>query len=203
MIRRFVDPSTNRFCILEYDFDADIVTVTRGTNDVEESFEIFDDPYSSHSMPGDALFESLVGSIDPEFVEVLPDNLLDLVEENHEVSLTGRLRDFYEKGEYKQYQGFICQGLDCRVNFVADAVIGLFYEEFYDSDTDAFIELMPISSVGIGEEYGYEDEQHWIGVDPSLPDGPVYELFTSNAFEVAYPNLDAFLADLLPLSRSL
>ncbi len=196
MYRRFLDPTSNRFCTFEYSYDDDSVTVTRGTGDTVEETEVFDDPYESHSMPGDALFEILVAQVEPPFEEVLPDDLLEIIEESHEITLTGRLRTFYADHEYKQYQGFIAQQLDCKVNFVADAVIGIFYEEFHDPDADEWRELIPISSVGVGEDYGYEDEQHWLGVDPALPDGPVFHLYTSNGFEVAYPTLDAFLADL-------
>lgn len=197
MKRDFQDPTTGRRLTIEYSDDDDSVTVTHTAGD-EVEVEVFDDPFESHQMPGDVLFEMLVEERDPGFEEMMPENLLEMVEENHEVTLKGRLRRFYEEGEYKKYQGWICQELDCKVNFAAQAVIGLFYEEFYDRELGDYVDRMPISSKGVGEDYDYEDEQQWIGVDPNLEDGPVFELFTSNAFEEAYPNLDAFLEDLRP-----
>ena len=195
MIREFQDPTTGRRLTIEYNEDDDTVTVTRADGD-EVEVEVFDDPAESHQMLAYVLYLTLARERDPAFEEIPPENLLEVVEENHEVTLEGRLRRFYEEEEYKSYQGWICQELDCKVNFTAQAVIGLFYEEFYDRKLGEFVDRMPISSMGVGEDYDYEDEQQWIGVDPNLEDGPVYQLFTSNAFEEAYPDLDAFLADL-------
>lgn len=197
MKREYEDPTTGRRMSIEYCFDDDILTVTRMDGE-EVEVEVYDDTFESHQMPGEIVFEMLVNERDPAFVEVLPKNLLELVEENHEVTLQGRLRKFYEDREYEKYQGWICQGLDCKVNFVAQAVTGLFYEEFVDEESGDFVELMPISSKGVGQDYDYEDEQQWIGVDAGQGNGPVYELFTSNAYSQAYPSLDAFLEDLRP-----
>ena len=90
----------------------------------------------------------------------------------------------------------ICDSLDCRVNSVANVVIGPFLEDFYDEESEEALDIIPISSVLSGEDYDELDEQCWIGVDAALGDGPIYQLFTSNAYEEVYPNLDAFLIDL-------
>lgn len=196
MIRKFEDRENNRFYTIELDFDADSIAITRGELGSPGETELIEDAFATRNMPAEHLFDALVADLDWTFEEILPDNLLEIVEKNHEVELKGRLRKFYEDQEYKQYQDMICDGLECRVNFVANVVMGIFIEEFYDGEKEEFIDLMPISSVAVGEDYDEEDEQQWIGVDPSLEDGPVYSLYTSNAYEVAYPNLDAFLDDL-------
>jgi hypothetical protein len=195
MLRRYRNEETGELCVIELDFEEDTITITRGEGD-DARVETIDDADESHEMPADALFEQLCDELSASHTEILPDDLLELVEQGHEVTLRGRLRRFYADHEYKQAQGKICAGLDCRVNFVASPVLGTFYEEFHDPQSGETVELIPISSKGVGEDYGYEDEQQWIGVDPSLEDGPVYELFTSGAYTEAYPNLDAFLADL-------
>ena len=196
MNRKFEDTENNRFYTIELDFDADSLTITSGELGSEGETEFIEDAFASHDMPAEILMDLLIYQLDPSFEEVLPDDLLELVEENHEVELSGRLRRFYGEQEYKRYQDMICAGLDCRVNFIANAVLGVFIEEFYDTEKEEFVELIPISSMAVGEFYNEVEEQSWIGVDPALEDGPVYQLFTSNAFEVAYANLDAFLEDL-------
>lgn len=176
----------------------DTITITRAGAGQPEETEVIQDSFGERGLPPDVLFNELIGELDPEYEEVMPENLLELVEEGHGVALSGRLRAFYADREYVRYQGMRSATLDCRVNFIADVVLGNFYEEFYDAAAGRNINLLPISSKLVGDDYDYEDEQQWIGVDPSLPDGPVYALYTSNAYEHAFDNLDAFLADLRP-----
>jgi hypothetical protein len=170
--------------------DDEVLTIVAG-----DETKVIDDAFAEHDLPPNILFTELVEEqLASGYVEVLPDDLLAQIEAAHEVELSGRLRRFYAEHEYKAYQGKRCKGLDCTVDFVSDATLGEFYEEFWDEQREQMIALVPISSKTNAD--GEEDEQQWIGVDPSQGDGPVYELFTSNAYEQVYPSLDAFLADL-------
>jgi len=189
MKRTLKHPETGATWTIELDDDETLI-ITAGAETT-----VIDDAFAERSMPPNILFTELVGEqLASGYVEVLPDDLLAQIEEAHDVELSGRLRRFYVEHEYKRYQGKRCKGLDCTVDFVSNATLGEFYEEFYDEQREEMIELLPISSKTNAD--GYEDEQQWIGVDPAQADGPVYELFTSNAYEQAYPSLDAFLADL-------
>jgi hypothetical protein len=171
--------------------DDDLLTIRDG-----DAIETIDDAFAEHGKPADILLSELVGEKLAEgWVEVLPDDLLQQIEQAHELELHGRLRRFYAELEYKRHQGKTCKQLECTVDFVSNATLGQFYEEFWDAEREQMIQLLPISSKTNAD--GYEDEQQWIGVDPTEPDGPVYALFTSNAYELAYPSLDAFLADLM------
>lgn len=174
----------------EIQLDDDLLILSEG-----DETAVIDDAFAEHGVPPNILFSELVGEkLASGYVLVLPDDLLAQVEAAHEVELRGRLRRFYAEHEYEQYQGKTCKQLGCTVDFVSEVTLGEFYEEFWDSEREAMIQLLPISSKTNAD--GYEDEQQWIGVDPMQADGPVYELFTSNAYELAYPSLDAFLADL-------
>lgn len=196
MVRYFEDRVGGRFFRVEL-FD-DVLVIHRGAIGTEGEQELIDDSFASHGLPADVLFEQLAPE-EEGFAAVLVDDLLRHVEQGHGVTLAGRLRAFYEGREYKQHQGKRCRALDCVVDFGAAAVQGNFYQEYYDRAAQQHVTLMPISSKWVGEDYGYEDEQQWIGVDPSLEDGPVYALYTSGEYEEAYAQLDAFLADLEPL----
>jgi hypothetical protein len=152
------------------------------------------DAWEEFSMPAINVLDELAVEQSRLGFELAPiDNVLALIESGHEVTLSGRLRAFFETDEYRDYDGKFCQSLECTVDFTADSVLGDFYDEFYDSETEQWRELIPISAKVVD---GLEDEQAWIGVDPEMADGPVYELFTSNAFQEAYGSLDDFLADL-------
>jgi hypothetical protein len=152
------------------------------------------DAWGEYSMPADIVLDELVLEQARAGFEFAPlEDVLAMVEAGHEVELTGRLRAFFETDEYRAHDGKYCERLGCTVDFTADSVLGNFYEEFYDTEAEVWRELIPISAKVVDD---LEDEQAWIGVDPQLADGPVFELFTSNAFQEAYPNLDAFLADL-------
>lgn len=187
MKRTLVHPESNER--VELRCGDDEVTVVRG-----EQLEVID-AWSEHSMPPEVLFDQLEGELLADGFElVLPDDLLEQIEEAQEVTLTGRLRAFYADRAYKPLEGKRCKGLGCQVSFVSNYTIGYFDQEFWDREAETMIQLLCLSSKT--NDDGYEDEQQWIGVDPREGDGPVYALYTSNAYEVAYPSLDAFLADL-------
>ena len=174
-----------------------VIVVRQGRIGEEGDEEVIDDAFEQFGMPPDVAFEDM-SPPDDDFEPVMVDDLLDHVQEGHDVQLTGRLRLFYTNHEYKKYQGWLCREFDCLVDFDSPEVQGNFYQEYYDPAQSADVQLIPISSKWCGEDFAYKDEQQWIGVDPSLPDGPIYALYTSGDFEEAYPNLDAFLADLSP-----
>jgi hypothetical protein len=189
MKRTLQHPETGATWMIQLD-DDEILTIVAG-----EQTTVIDDAFAERNLPPNILFTELVGEqLASGYREVLPDDLLAQVEQAHDVELRGRLRRFYAEHEYKTYQGKRCKALDCTVDFVSNATLGEFYQEFWDEQRQQAIELIPISSKTNAD--GYEDEQQWIGVDPSQADGPVYELFTSGAYEQAYASLDAFLADL-------
>ncbi len=171
----------------------DVIVVETGTGDeIVSRSEV--DAWSDYSMPAVVVLDVLAAEMAESGYELAPlDDVLELIEAGHEVELKGRLRAFFETLEFRDYDGKFCEKLGCTVDFTADAVLGDFYQEFYEPDTDTWRELIPISAKVYD---GIEDEQQWIGVDPALGDGPVYELFTSNAFEEAYASLDEFLSDL-------
>lgn len=152
------------------------------------------DAFAERGMPADIL----LAQMEAEYLAdgwsiVLPDDLLAQVEAAQDVQLTGRLRAFYESGEWKSYEGRTSQSLGCEVSFVSPYSIDMFLEEFYDADADAMLTMVCMCS---RTSDGYTEEQAWIGADPREGDGPIYSLFTSNAYEEAFPDLDAFLADL-------
>ena len=188
MKRTLEHPETKATWTIELDDDVLVIVA-------DDETTVIADAFAERGMPANILFTELVhGQLGEGWVEVLPKDLLAQVEAAHDVQLQGRLRRFYAEHEYERYQGKRCKGLDCTVDFVSNATLGDFYEQFWDAENEAMIDLLPISSKTNAD--GYEDEQQWIGVDPREPDGPVYELFSSNAYAQAYPSLDAFLADL-------
>ena len=188
MKRTLKHPDTGATWTIELDDETLVITADAQTT-------VIDDAFAERSVPPNILFTELVGEqLASGYLEVLPDDLLAQIEAAHSVELSGRLRRFYTQHEYKRYQGKRCKALDCTVDFVSNATLGEFYQEFWDEEREEMIELLPISSKTDAD--GYEDEQQWIGVDPSQSDGPIYALFTSNAYEQAYASLDAFLADL-------
>lgn len=195
MVRYFENSIKGTFFRIE--LDDDIIFVRTGRIGDEGDEEIIDDPFEQFGMPADIVFEEMQPP-DDDFEPVMVDNLIDYVQRGHDVELTGRLREFYTNHEYKRYQGWLCREFDCVVDFDSPEVQGNFFQDYYDSAKRADRKLIPISSKWTGEDFGYKDEQQWIGVDPSLPDGPVFALYTSGEFDEAYPNLDAFLADLSP-----
>lgn len=153
------------------------------------------DPFERRQMPGDVLFEMMTNELLEEGYEVcLPDDLLAQIEAEQGVKLQGRLRSFYETGEWKAYEGKKSQALGCTVSFTSQYSIGYFGQEFYDSEAESMFDMVCMCSRTNDE--GYEDEQAWIGADPRNADGPIYSLFTSNAYEESFASLDAFLADL-------
>ncbi len=193
MKKLFQNARADIFWEIELDEDERIL-ITTGPRGAAGETTIIEDAFGERQMPADVLFDTLIDELDGDFEEVMPDDLLEQVERGHDVELRGRLRAFYANHEYKEHQGKLCGALDCRVDFTANAALGVFYEEFWDGEKA--VQLIPISSKLVGEDHDEEDEQAWIGVDPSLADGPVYELFTSSTYEKAYDSLDAFLADL-------
>jgi hypothetical protein len=151
--------------------------------------------YEAMGMPADIAYSELVAALPPGFVEEVPDDLLEMIERAQHVTLTGRVRAFYENREYKQHQRWHCKKLDCRVDFIADSVLLPFLQEYYDRRAKRPIKLIAISAKLVGSKDA-PDEQQWIGIDPTLANGPVFELFTSGSYEPAYESLDEFLADL-------
>jgi hypothetical protein len=196
MRRRFVNKAERTFWQVEIEIDDQAVVVKFGDEGTPGTEQRVPDTYEAAGLPAVMFVDQLIGALPAGYEEVIPDDLLALVERAQDVKLTGRLRAFYENHEYKQHQGKYCKGLDCKVDFIADVVQLPFTHEFYDRKAKQNIQLIAISSKLVGKEYKSPDEQQWIGVDPAQGDGPVYALFTSNAYEHAYDTLDAFLADL-------
>lgn len=152
--------------------------------------------FAERQMPADILFQVIAGERLAEgYVVVLPDDLLEQVEREQGVQLSGRLRSFYETGEWKAYEGKKSATLGCTVSFVSTYSIGPFGQEFWDAAHGEMFDMVCLCSRT--NERGYEEEQAWIGADPRLADGPVYSLYTSNAYEESFASLDAFLADLV------
>jgi len=195
MQRRFENYDRQLFWELHVD-DDETVTVTVGPIGSEGELEVIDRDASPG--PPQFLLAEIIGSFPPGTVEILPDDLLERVQAAHKVTLTGRIRDFYANHEYKQYQGRLCPVLDSSVDFVATCVQYAFDQEYYDSKARKPVLLLPLTSKRLGPDFDKEDEQQWIGHDPSLSDGPIYSLFTSGEYEIFFPNLDAFLASLVP-----
>jgi len=190
MKRTFCHPETQSTAVLlagDDDF----------TLDVDGRVECVDTWSAAGVPPSVYLAERAAALVGAGYAEVWPDDLLAQMEAQHGHALTGRLRAFYADGAWKRYEGKRCGALDCTVSFISQYSLGDFGHEFWDAQAREMIALWPLSS--ITNARGYEDEQQWIGADPRRPDGPVYHLFTSNAYEVLYPSLDAFLADLTDL----
>jgi hypothetical protein len=187
MKRTLRHPQTGSTVELEALDDVLLIT-TDGDMQVIEAF-------AERQMPADILFQVIEHERRAEgFVVVLPDDLLDQVQGQQGVKLSGRLRAFYETGEWKAHEGKKSNTLGCTVSFVSTYSIGSFGEEFWDAANSEMVDMLCLCSRT--NERGYEDEQSWIGADPRLADGPVYALYTSNAYEELFPSLDAFLADL-------
>ena len=192
MILRFENTATNSFWSAEL-VDVEL-TIRAGSIGTDGEAEVIEDSFEVADMPPLALIERRILQLPHGYREVLPEELRALVEEGHGIQLRGRLRRFYDQHEYKQHQGKRCAGLECRVHFASPEVQGEFSERYYDPRQKVNVHLIPIASKV--SESGGRDEQQWIGVNAALADGPVYALYTSGAFEEAYPNLDAFLAEL-------
>jgi hypothetical protein len=193
--RRFENPSSQRFWEMQVR-SGGLLHVTAGplgssgTTDVVD----LDDAYG----PPGVVLNDLLQSLPEGYQEVLLGGLLEEVEAAHGVTLTGRLRDFYANEEYRKYQRKVCPDDACQVDFLSPVVQFEFDEVYYDAKARRPIQLIPIASKWTGADFAVEDEQPWFGVDPALPDGPVLALSTSGGYAVAYPDLDAFLAGLLP-----
>lgn len=192
MIRYFENKKENIFWKIEIDYDT--IIIHSGETGTEGDLSITEDAYTERERPLEVLFDSMVTETrnTKGFEEVLVDNLLEHIEKGHNIKLKGRLKKFYDDTEYKQYQGKTCPTLECKVDFASAYAQGDFYQEYYNKE-DIQINLIPISSMIFGD---YEEEQKWIGIDPSLEDTPVYGLYTSGDYELVYDNIDAFLADL-------
>ena len=211
MKKTFANPTTGAFWSIA--LDDETITITHGAGGTAGETELIEDAFEARGVPPEALFEELIAELDGSYQLVLPGDLLEQVEAAHEVTLSGRLRAFYERHEYRAHQGKLCRGLECRVDFASSAVLGAFHQEYRDR-AGRRLQLIPISSKWVGRSGAaqrrgrsggaaatskdwYEEEQQWIGVDATLGDGPVYALYTSGEHEVAYEGLDAFLADLV------
>lgn len=185
MQRTFEDPDGQR-CVITC--DEEVIVETAGQVVIHDAWE-------EHQVPPEVLFERLVAAqLAAGFTEVLPDDLLTRMQTLHGLSLSGRAQAFYASQGWKAYEGKRSAGLARTVSFISQYSIGPFGHEFWDAEAQRMIALWPLCS--LSKDNGYEDEQHWLGLDPRLPDGPVYHLYTSNAYEEAFASLDAFLADL-------
>jgi hypothetical protein len=194
MIRCFEDTGRDLFWTIELPDDEAPIVIRSGTRGTPGEETYVTDSWEAHGVPPSVLFDDLVLKKRREgFAEVLPPDLLARIEGCHRVSLRGRLRAFYETRAYESLQGKTCRKLGCAVDLASRAVQGSFHQKYVDRNTHAEVKLVPIASKIID---GREDEQQWIGMNPALEDGPVYELFTSGDYELAYPSLDAFLGDL-------
>jgi hypothetical protein len=187
MKRTYRHPATGSTCTLIA--GEDDVTV-----DLDGAVEVVDPWADRGTPPGVELARRAQILVAAGYAELWPDDLLEQMEAQHGQELAGRLRAFYASGEWKAHEGKRCMALGYTVSFISQYSLGAFDHEFWDAEAGQMIALWPLAS--LTNARGYEDEQQWIGADPRVPDGPIYHLFTSNAYEVLYLNLDAFLADL-------
>jgi hypothetical protein len=178
------------FCEFVYDRDEDRLSVRSGLQGAEGNTEVigYDEAMKLCGAPPGLAFDSLAEMmISLGYVKIVdPADLLRQVEGAQEVTLKGRIREFYESGEVLKYQNRHSREFDCRVNFDSR------YAKLTCMQTWS-VKLIPVA--GQVDEKGYEDEQRWIGINPEEANSPVYELFTSSRFEEVFPDLDAFLAD--------
>ncbi len=153
------------------------------------------DTYEELGTPPEYSLDDMAGDMyDADYVDApIPDVHLE-IEKAHDVTLPPVVRDFYANRTYLDVQFKRCQSLGCEVDFVSDAVLGLYSQVHYDAEREADRTFVPISARIYD---GYEDEQQWIGIDPADETTIVYALYTSGDFDVAYPTFDAFLADLV------
>lgn len=193
MKRRFENTTSQRFWELHVTSDGPLYITAGplGEPGTTDEHDLDDAP-----GPPSVVLSELLQSLPEGYEEVILGGLLEEVETAHGVTLSGRLRDFYTNEEYRKHQRKTCPEYDCQVDFLAPVVQFEFDQEYYDRQARRHIQLIPIASKWTGAAYGYEDEQQWFGVDPTLPDGPVYSLYTSGEYAIAYPNIDAFLASL-------
>ncbi len=188
MIRRLEHPDDRRFW--EIELDDVVLTVRSGPVGAppDETTDVDDD-----ALPPDVLFERLACEKRAAgFVDMFVDDLIAHIEQGHESTLQGRVRRFFASNEYQAHQGKAYPRLDCVVDFTSLAVQGNFFEQYRDRQ-GCVLSLMPLASVIVD---GHEDEQAWLGYDPSRADSQIYELHTSGEFEEIHPTLDAFLAEL-------
>jgi predicted DNA-binding WGR domain protein len=197
MRHHLINHKTKAFWQIELSED-EVLTIRAGAHGKKASVRVIDD-WEEQDDPPEVLFETLTEEqFAKGYVETLPDDLLADVEAGHSVKLTGRALDFYTRHEYKALHHAECGELGCRVDFGSNAVQGNFDQTYVCPETQVQLALIPFAGKLFGDS-STADEQQWIGLDSSKPDGKVFELFTSGEFSEAYPDLDTFLADLRPV----
>ncbi len=191
MLRRLEHPTKETFT--EIALDDVTVTLRSGKLGSSGDAKVIDDD-DMGGLPPNVFVKELAAELRTQgYVDVLLENLAEHIENGHGVTLTGALREFFERGGYRRHQGKECPSLGCHLDFASDAVQGDFHQQYFDLEAKAPITLIPIASKIVD---GLEEEQQWIGMQPGSGDGPVYRLYTSGSFELLFDTFAELLADL-------